>query len=214
MWTEKLLVSVKVLKEVITILNNIRKKRLLGAIIILVFMFGTIAIVYYRVKKENKLLNNYYIYLYPNSLEKNNLLVEVKALECRESLKILGCKLCKYGIQPVSIVINNKSSGIYYFTKRELNPSYMRAQDSFLRCFGKKNTADGFIPILREKFKIINAQKKHVYLSKEIADDFIYPRRIKKGILFFAQFKKTEKLIIPLVNKDTGERITFEFLAN
>lgn len=193
--------------------NNIYGKRLLGAIIISLLIYGAISISYYCVKEEKKSLNNYYVNLYPNSLEKNGLSVEVKVLKCWESLRILGCKLCKYGIQPVSIVITNKSSGIYYFTKSAVNPGFLRAQDSFLKCFGEKNAGNGFIPILRGQFKAINAKKNHKYLSKEIADDFIYPQNIKKGIMFFSQLKKTGKLIIPLINKDTGERITFEFSA-
>ncbi|GEM_PF-6012474 len=195
-------------------LNNIRRKRLLGVIVILALIFSAAGIFYYRAKKENKLLSSYGVSLYPDFLEKNKVLVEAKALNCRESLKLFGCKLCMYGIQSVSIVINNKSNAIYYFAKREVNPVPMRAQDSFLRCFDKNNKGNGSLPILRDRFKRVNAEKKHVYLSKEIADDFIYPQRIKKGVLFFAQFKKTEKLMIPLVNRKTGERITFEFSVN
>jgi len=60
----------------------------------------------------------------------------------------------------------------------------------------------------------MNEKKRYSFLSKEIVDDFIYPQQVKKGFLFFSQFKKTDRLIIPLVNRDTGEQITFEFLVN
>ncbi len=188
-----------------------RKKSFLTATIISFVIFCIIGILLHLAAKEGNLLNN--IYLYPNFLEKNKLLVKVKALKCPETLRKLGCKLCKHGIQPVAIMINNKSNAVYYFGKNEITPRCVRAQNLLPLCFNEKPWGSS-LPSVRKKLAIMNEKKRYSYLSKEIVDDFIYPQQVKKGFLFFSLLKKTERLIIPLINRDTGEKITFEFLAN
>lgn len=192
--------------------NSPRKKiSLTAAIIALVIFFFITGILLHRAVKEDNLLSN--IYLSPNFLEKNKVLVKVKALKCYEASKILGCKLCKHGIQPVSIMINNKSGAVYYFETKEITPRCMRAQNLVPSCFGEK-PREGSLTFAQKKSATINGKKKVSYLSKELIDDFIYPQQVKKGFLFFAPFKKTGRLIIPLINGKTGEKIIFEFSAN
>lgn len=188
-----------------------RKNIFLTAAIISLGIFFIIGILLHRAAKEDNLLNN--ISLSPNSLEKNKVLVKVKALKCYEALKILGCKLCKQGIQPVSVMINNKSGAVYYFGTKEIAPRCVRAQNLVPSCFSEKPNK-GSLPIALKESATINLKKKNSYLSKELVDDFIYPQQVKKGFLFFSPFKKTGRLIIPLINGKTGEKITFEFSAN
>ena len=57
----------------------------------------------------------------------------------------------------------------------------------------------------------INAQIRSDYLSNEIADTTIGPGRSISGVMFVAPFRSGELFTIPLVNKDTGEKLLFQF---
>ena len=60
----------------------------------------------------------------------------------------------------------------------------------------------------------INSQMRADYTSNEIADATIGPGRSLSGVMYVAPFKSGTAFTIPLINRDTSERLLFQFQYN
>jgi hypothetical protein len=55
---------------------------------------------------------------------------------------------------------------------------------------------------------------KNDYMTNEIADTTIGPNRSISGIIFVAPLSSGQLFNVPLVNRETGERLVFQFQSN
>jgi len=169
-----------------------------------------------------------YIIDQPNATTQGNVSVAVKFLSTSEALATFDCEMNKRKISPVFIVIENKSSNTYGFRKADVDSSYMSCEESAKKCsrstMGRVATYGVlgliviawiiFIPMaIGEMINCprINAQMRSDYCGNEIADATIGPGRSLSGVMYVAPFKSGEAFNIPLVNRETGERLMFQF---
>lgn len=169
-----------------------------------------------------------YIMDHPNAITQKGVSVAVKILSSSEALATFDCEMNKRKITPVFIVIDNKSNTAYSFRKADVDTSYLSAEEVAKKC--SRSTMGRvlsygvlgliiiawivFIPMaIGEAINCprINAQIRSDYLGNEIADTTIAPSRSISGVMFVAPFRSGELGTIPLVNRDTGEKLFFQF---
>jgi hypothetical protein len=154
--------------------------------------------------------------------------VAIKIMNSSEAQTIFDCEMAPRKINPVFITIENKSNNTYAFRKADVDSSYLSAEETAKKCarstMGRilSYGALGLVIILWIVFipmaigeaincPRINAQMRHDYISNEIADSTIGPGRSLSGVMFVAPFRSGETFNIPLVNRETGERLLFQF---
>ncbi len=169
-----------------------------------------------------------YIIDHPNSITQKDVSVAVKIFSSSEALSIFDCEMGKRKINPVYIVVDNKSPVAYSFRKADIDTSYLSSEEVAKKCarstMGRVATYGilGMVVILWVVFipmaigemincPRINAQMRSDYLGNEIADTTIGPGRSVSGVMFVAPFRSGELFTIPLVNRDSGERLLFQF---
>jgi len=172
-----------------------------------------------------------YIVDQPNAITQKDVSVAVKFMSSSEALAIFDCEMNKRNISPVFIVIENKSSNSYGFRKADIDSSYISGEESAKKCarstMGRVVTygALGLIVILWVVFipmaigemincPRINAQMRTDYTSNEIADATIGSGRSLSGVMYVAPFKSGTAFTIPLINRETSERLLFQFQYN
>ncbi len=145
-----------------------------------------------------------------------------------EAQATFDCEMGPRKINPVFIVIDNKSNSAYSFRKADVDTSYLSSEEVAKKCarstMGRVASYGilGLIVILWVVFipmaiaewincPRINAQMRSDYLGNEIADTTIGPSRSISGVMFVAPFRSGESFTIPLVNRDTGERLLCQF---
>ena len=169
-----------------------------------------------------------YVNDHPNPMTQGGVSVAVKYFSTSEALTAFDCDMCPKKINPVFIVIDNKSNTAYGFRKADVDTSYLSAEDVAKKCArSTMGRVAGYgalglfiilwivlIPMaIAEGISCprINAQMRNDYLGNEIADTTIAPNRSISGVMFVAPFRSGEMFTIPLVNKDTGEKLLFQF---
>ena len=169
-----------------------------------------------------------YIMDQPGSITQKDVAVAVKFMSCSEAETTFDCEMGKRKINPVFIVIENKSNITYSFRKADIDSSYLAAEEVVKKCarstMGRVATYGllgliviawiVFIPMaIAEAINCprINSQMRSDYISHEIADATIAPGRSLNGVMFVAPFRSGEAFNIPLVNRDTGEKLIFQF---
>ncbi len=169
-----------------------------------------------------------YVIDQPSSVTQKNVAVAVKFMDSAEALAVFDCEMDKHKISPVFIIIENKSSETYGFRKADIDSSYLSGEEVAKKCARSTMTrvltygALGlvviawivFIPMMIGEMincPKINAQMRSDYCGNEIADATIGPGHSLSGVMFVAPFKSGEQFTIPLVNKETGERVIFRF---
>lgn len=199
-------------------------KRLVCILVILSFSSLTSGCASYRFGR----LPSPYIIDQPNASTQENVSVAVKFLNSTEALATFDCEMNKRNISPVFIVIENKSNNTYGFRKADVDSSYLPCEESAKKCsrstMGRVATYGVlglfiitwiiFLPMaIGEAINCprINAQMKSDYCSNEIADATVGPGRSLSGVMYVAPFKSGEAFNIPLINKETGVRLIFQF---
>lgn len=172
-----------------------------------------------------------YIIDQPNAVTQKDVSVAVKFMSPSEALTTFDCEMNKRSISPVFIVIENKSTNAYGFRKADIDSSYISGEDAAKKCarstMGRVATYGvlGLIVILWVVFipmaigemincPRINAQMRADYTGNEIADATIGPGRSLSGVMYVAPFKSGTAFTIPLINRDTSERLLFQFQYN
>jgi len=138
------------------------------------------------------------------------------------------CELTKKKVIPVHIVIDNKSNVAYGFRKADVDSSYLPAEEVAKKCARStmgRMLGYGFLalcPILWLVFlpiligemincPTINSRMKNDYITNEIADTTIGPNRSISGVMFVAPLQSGQLFNVPLVNRNTGEKLVFQF---
>ena len=169
-----------------------------------------------------------YINDQPNPITQKDVSVAVKIFSSSEALATFDCEMGARKINPVFIVIDNKSSTAYSFRKADVDTSYISAEEVAKKCARStmgRVASYGILGVLVIAWVIfipmaiaeaincprINAQIRSDYLGNEIADTTIAPGRSISGVMFVAPFRSGELFTVPLVNRDTGERLLFQF---
>ncbi len=169
-----------------------------------------------------------YLQDYPNPTSQKSVSVAVKIMSCSDALATFDCEMDKRKINPVYIVIENKSDKTYFFRKADIDASYTPAEEAAKKCarstmgrlvsYGILGLCPFtwiiFIPIfIGEAINCptINSRMRSDYTSNEIADATIGPGRSISGVMFVPPFKSGELFTVPLVEKETGERLLFQF---
>lgn len=164
----------------------------------------------------------------PNPLTKNDVSVAIKIFNASEAQSVFDCEMAPRKINPMYIVIDNKSKTAYTFRKADVDTSYLSSEDVAKKCARSTMTrilGYGFLGLFIISWIIfipmaiaegiscprLNAQMKNDYMSNEIADTTIAPERSISGVMFVAPFRSGEQITIPLVNRDTGEKLLFQF---
>lgn len=169
-----------------------------------------------------------YINDYPNPITQKDVSVAVKFMHASEADTTFDCEMTKRKISPVFITIDNKSQLAYGFRKADIDTNYLPAEEAAKKCarstMGRVATYGilGLVVILWLVFipmaiaemincPRINSQMRHDYISNEIADTTIAPGHSISGVIFTSPLSSGQKFNVPLIAKDTGERLIFEF---
>lgn len=169
---------------------------------------------------------------YPNSIIQKNVSVAIKTIDPYEEAEdTFGCDMAPRKINPVFIVINNKSNDAYGFRKADVDSSYLSAEEVAKSCagsrlgrakgrllgFGVAGLAIMWIALIPMSIVDLftsprrNAQMRKAYLRNEIADTTIEPGRAINGVMFATSIRSDKLFTIPLINRETGERLLFQF---
>ena len=146
-----------------------------------------------------------------NVIKKSSVSVVTKFLNCDESIRYFDCKTCEKNIQVVFVTISNKSDNTYSFKTSSIIPEGIETSEAALRCARSILVNGGIWPPALVRNHKINEEIKEDFSSKEIKDSQIKSKEELSGVVFFNQINKGGKIIIPLFNKDTGDKILFEF---
>lgn len=172
-----------------------------------------------------------YIIDQPDAVTQQDVSVAVKFINASEALSTFDCEMNRRNISPVFIVIENKSNNTYGFRKADVDSSYISGEEAAKKCarstMGRVATYGilGLIVILWVVFipmaigemincPRINAQMRTDYTNNEIADATIGPGRSLSGVMYVAPFKSGTAFTIPLMNRDKGEKLLFQFQYN
>ena len=172
-----------------------------------------------------------YINDHPAPITQNGVSAAVEFLNYAKADSTFDCELTKKKVIPVFIVIDNKSSAAYGFRKADVDSSYLCAEEVAKKC--ARSTMGRllgygflclcpfvwiiFLPMVIGEMincPTINSRMKNDYMTNEIADTTIAPNRSISGVMFVAPLASGELFNIPLVNRDTGERLVFSFQSN
>jgi hypothetical protein len=172
-----------------------------------------------------------YIADHPNPMTQKDVSVAVKFLSASEALNTFDCEMNRRNISPIFIAIENKSNVQYGFRRADVDPNYISGEESAKKCSRSTMSRVGgfgllgvfiiawiiFLPLsIAEMVNSprINAQMRTDYTSNEIADTTIGPGRSISGVIYTSPLKSGEMFTIPLINRDTGEKLLFQFQAN
>jgi len=152
-------------------------------------------------------------------------------LSYSEADSTFDCELTKKKVTPVYIVIDNRSNVAYGFRKTEVDSSYLSAEEVAKKC--ARSTMSRllgygflalcpflwiiFLPMVIAEMincPTINSRMRNDYITNEIADTTIGPNRSISGIMFVAPLQSGQLFSIPLTNRDTGEKLLFQFQCN
>ncbi|MBN2483906.1 MAG: hypothetical protein JXD21_06885 [Candidatus Omnitrophica bacterium] len=169
-----------------------------------------------------------YVIDHPQSITQNDVSVVAQVMNCDKAVTTFDCEMCEKKIQPVFIVIDNKSDSTYSFAKGDVVSHYLTAEEVAKKCARStmgRVLSYGFLGLFIITWIIfipmaiaeaincpkINSRMRADYADSEIPDATIGPGRSLSGIMFVPQFTSDDKLIIPLVDRATGERLLFRF---
>ena len=172
-----------------------------------------------------------YIQDHPNPITQKDVSAVAEFLNYAQATSTFDCELIKKQVTPVFIVIENKSNTAYGFRKTDVDSSYLSAEEVAKKC--ARSTMGRlisygffalvpfvwiiFLPMLIAEMincPTINSRMKNDYITNEIADTTIGPGRSISGIMFVAPLRSGEMFTVPLTNRETGEKLLFQFQSN
>lgn len=172
-----------------------------------------------------------YINDHSSPITQKDVSVAVEFLGYSQADSTFDCELTKKQVTPAYIVIDNKSSNAYGFRKADVDSSYLPAEEVAKKC--ARSTMGRllgysflvlvpfvwivFLPMLIGEMincPTINSRMKNDYITNEIADTTIASNRSISGIMFVAPLRSGQTFTIPLTNRNTGEKLLFQFQNN
>jgi len=165
---------------------------------------------------------------HPEAITQDGVTMMARFLSPSQALTTFDCEMLKRKIQPVFLIIDNKSDKHYSFSKVSTEASFMPAEEVAKMCarstMGRVVTYGIlgvfvitwiiFIPMLiAEAINCpkINSRIRCDYIDCEMPDATIGPGRSVSGVVFVPPFLSDDKFIVPLVDRDTGEKLLFKF---
>lgn len=166
------------------------------------------------------------VYNLSNRQEKEGVIVAVKFFEPDEIKKIFGTDTLKNGIEPVYIIIDNRSSNTYSFSKARINKTTIPAEVVAERCgfrTAARMTRWGLpavaiwpllIPAVVDGVGSSKANKQMAedYAYKEIRDQRILPDGMLNGCVFIDRMKPGEYFDIRIQAIESDKGLLFSFL--
>jgi len=166
------------------------------------------------------------IFTYSNIQEKNGLNVAADILDTRKTKQIFQFNLQSKDIQPIYIIIDNRSDQTYEFSKANLNKNCLSSQEVADKC--KFSTAAragtyGVIGIFIWPFLIpaVIDGIGSASANRKIEDDYAYkeiegkarilPNGMLTGIVFVEKMKPGETFTMRLINVETNALELFSF---
>lgn len=202
-------------------------KKIICCLVIVPFLALTSGCASYRFGR----LPSPYINDHPSPITQKDVSVALEFLNYSQADSTFDCELTKKQVSPVYIVIDNKSNIAYGFRKAEVDSSYISAEEVAKKC--ARSTMSRllgygflvfvpfvwiiFLPMLIAEMincPSINSRMKNDYITNEIADTTIASNRSISGIMFVAPLRSGQTFTIPLTNRDTGEKLLFQFQSN
>ncbi|MFA5336320.1 MAG: hypothetical protein WC324_05305 [Candidatus Omnitrophota bacterium] len=146
-------------------------------------------------------------------------------LDTKETKQIFQFDLQSRGIQPVFIIMDNRSLVTYDFKKSDLNKQVMSSQEVADKCkfnTAGRATAYGVAGIFIWPFLIpavvdgvgsseANRKIEDDYAFKELQDGRLTPNALMNGIVFVPKMKEGEDFTIRLKDMETFEILRFSF---
>jgi hypothetical protein len=165
------------------------------------------------------------VFAYQNRQEQNGLHMAVKFFEPSESREIFQRNIGEKGIDPVFIVIDNRSKNTFQFSKSMVNKNTIPADEVAKMChFSTVGRATGYgvaglfiwpllIPAVVDGMGSASANERmrDDFSYKEIKDERISPNGLLNGVLFIEKMKSGEEVAIRLQNVETNETVLFSF---
>lgn len=196
------------------------KTMIIGVIIVLTVMSGGCA------TYKTYSLPTSDIYNLSNRQEKGGVIVGIKFFEPRELKAIFGTNTLKKGIEPVYIIIDNKSSNTYIFSRRRINRTIIPVDIVVQRCgFHTLARASRWgipgavlwpllVPAVIDGISSSETNKKMAsdYEYKEIKDGRIFPGTVLNGCVFIDTIKSGEEFNIRIQDIEDNEILLFSFV--
>jgi hypothetical protein len=165
------------------------------------------------------------VFSYDNRQEQNGLFIAVKFFEPYEIRKIFQRNMQDNGVDPIFVVIDNRSKNTYQFAKSMVNKNVFDAEEVAKMCgFSTVGRATSYgvaglfiwpllIPAVVDGVgsSQANTRMRDDYAYKEIKDERITPNGLLNGILFIERMKSGEEISIRLQNINTQETALFSF---
>jgi len=165
------------------------------------------------------------ILAYSNIQERGDLKIAAKFLDTNETRQSFQRNLQDQGIEPVFLIMDNRSKDTYNFSKSMVNRNVIQAEEVAHRCrfgTGKRVASYGVLAILCWPFLIpaiidgfgssgANTRMRDDYIFKQIKDERIFPMGLLTGFLYIEKLKPGEDLIIRLQNISSSEVALFRF---
>ena len=162
---------------------------------------------------------------YDNKQVQNNVYVVAKFLDTRETKQIFQFELQGRGIQPVFVVMDNRSPKTFDFKKSDINKQIISSQEVADKCkFSTVGRATTYgvvglfiwpflIPAVVDGVGSSEANKKieDDYAYKELQDGRLMPNALMNGVVFVPKMKEGEDFTIRLKDVDTNEILRFSF---
>ena len=202
-------------------------KRIISAILIIPVLLFISGCASYRFGR----LPSPYIVDQPTATTQKDVSVAVKFFSASEATSTFDCEMDQRKINPIFITIENKSNAYYSFRKADVDSSFISGEEAAKKCSRStmgRVLSYGFLGLFIITWIIflpmaiaeaincpkINSQMRSDYTSNEIADGTIGPGRSLSGVMFVAPFNSGTALTIPLINREGGERLLFQFQYN
>lgn len=166
------------------------------------------------------------VFTYDNKQEKNGLIAVADILDAKETKRVFQFDLQSKGVQPIYIIIDNRTTQTYEFSKANLNKNALSSQEVADKCkFSTVGRATTYgvlglfvwpflIPAVVDGVGSANANKKieDDYAYKEIIDKSrIAPNGMLTGIVFVEKMKPGENFDMRLLDVETSELVLFSF---
>lgn len=165
------------------------------------------------------------VFSYADRQEQEGVYVVAHFLDERESKQIFQFNLIQRDVQPVFLIIDNRSPHAIQFKKANINKSVMSADEVADKCkFSTVGRATGYgvaglflwpllIPAVVDGVGSAQANRRieDDYLFKEIKDERILPNGLLNGIVFIPRTKEGEDFTIRLNNIDRNKIMLFSF---
>ena len=151
-----------------------------------------------------------YIEDHPDSVRLGDVFAFAKIFDCTEAKSTFSCDMCKKGVQPVFIVMDNKSDVTYRFRKANVDSGYIYAEKAAMSC-ALSHMKGGIWPPAHVRINKINQGIMKDYTAKEIGDGLVEPGQALSGVMFIEPIENGERIDIPLISREDGERLMFQF---